>query len=67
MWHNEVIRRFEAIHARDAVKIVIIHGGEEYPEETPLRPGDKVVVPGPVACSLFGRGICHLDPTEPPA
>jgi hypothetical protein len=64
MW-AEIIRRFEAVHARDAVKIVVIREGEEYPEGTPLHPGDKVVVPGPVACSLFGRGACHLDASEP--
>ena len=65
MW-AEIIRRFEVIHARDAVKIIIILGGEEYPAGTPLHPGDRVVVPGPVACSLFGRGACHLDASEPP-
>jgi hypothetical protein len=64
MW-AEIIRRFEAVHARDAVKIVIIREGEEYPEGTPLHLGDRVVVPGPIACSLFGRGACHLDPSEP--
>lgn len=66
MW-AEIIRRFEAIYARDSVKIIIIHAGEEYPEGTQLRIGDRVVVPGSVACSLFGRGVCHLDPSEPPA
>lgn len=65
MW-TEIIRRFEAIHSRAAVKIIIIHEGEEYPEGTPLHVGDRIVVPGPVACALFGRGICHLDPEEPP-
>jgi len=45
MW-AEIIRRFEAVHARDAVKIVIIREGEEYPEGTPSHPGDKVVVRG---------------------
>jgi hypothetical protein len=66
MW-AEIIRRFEAIHGRDAVKIIMILDGEEYPEGTRLHAGDKVVVPGAVACSFFGRGACHLDPTEPPA
>ncbi len=65
MW-AEIIRRFEVIQARDAVKIIIILDGEEYPEGTRLHPGDRVVVPGPVACSFFGRGACHLDPAEPP-
>jgi hypothetical protein len=64
MW-AEIIRRFEAVHGRDAVKIVIIREGEEYPEGTPLHPGDKVVLPGPVACSLFGPSACHLNPLEP--
>lgn len=65
MW-AEIIRRFEAIHARDAVKIIVTRAGEEYPEGTQLHPGDRVVVPGPIACSFFGRGACHLDPAEPP-
>lgn len=63
---DEITRRFQVIHARDAVRIVIICEGEEYPEGTPLHPGDKVVVPGPVAVSFFGRGACHLDELEPP-
>jgi hypothetical protein len=31
MW-TEIMRRFETVHARDAVKIVIIREGEEYPK-----------------------------------
>ena len=65
MFH-EVIRRFEEIHSREAVKIIITREGEEYPKGTHLHPGDKVAVPGPVAVSFFGRGACHLDPSEPP-
>lgn len=65
MW-AEIIRRFEVAYAREAVKIVIVRDGEEHPEGTRLHPGDRVAVPGPVACSLFGRGACHIDESEPP-
>ena len=46
---------FQGSHARDAAKIVIIREGEEYPEGTPLHPGDKVVVPGHAALTHPSR------------